>query len=172
MPPVMAAIKDGDIETLRALLDAGHSPDEPQRYLWKCGNMDREGEAAPLELAVIEGRKDMAELLIQPRGGYFALRRRAAVRLAARRAVRSGQAVAFDVRLPDRRGGRESARSRTPCRGFSHIWKIITQRGRSAASRQARHELWKNSAAKPLRAMAAPPGTGRWRNICSPTART
>ena len=64
LPPVMAAIKDGDIEALRALLDAGHAPDEPQRYLWQCGNMDREGEAAPLELAVIEGRKDMAELLI------------------------------------------------------------------------------------------------------------
>ena len=64
LPPVMAAIKDGDIEALRALLDAGHAPDEPQRYLWQCGNMEREGEAAPLELAVLEQRQDMAELLI------------------------------------------------------------------------------------------------------------
>ena len=63
LPPVMAAIKDGDIEALRALLDAGHAPDEPQRYLWQCGNMEREGEAAPLELAVLEQRQDMAELL-------------------------------------------------------------------------------------------------------------
>ena len=64
LPPVMAAIKDGDIDALCALLDAGHAPDETQRYLWKCGNMDREGEAAPLELAVLEQRQDMAELLI------------------------------------------------------------------------------------------------------------
>ena len=70
LPPVMAAIKDGDIEALRALLDAGHAPDEPQRYLWQCGNMEREGEAAPLGLAVLEQRQDMAELLIS-RGRIF-----------------------------------------------------------------------------------------------------
>ena len=32
VPPMMAAIRGGDIETLRSLLHAGHSPNEPQCY--------------------------------------------------------------------------------------------------------------------------------------------
>ena len=32
VPPLMAAIRGGDIETLRSLLHAGHSPNEPQCY--------------------------------------------------------------------------------------------------------------------------------------------
>ena len=36
VPPMMAAIKSGDIEAIRSLLHAGHSPNEPQCYhaLW------------------------------------------------------------------------------------------------------------------------------------------
>ena len=30
VPPMMAAIKSGDIEAIRSLLHAGHSPNEPQ----------------------------------------------------------------------------------------------------------------------------------------------
>ena len=32
VPPMMAAIRGGDIETLRSLLHAGYSPNEPQCY--------------------------------------------------------------------------------------------------------------------------------------------
>ena len=32
VPPMMAAIKSGDIEAIRSLLHAGHSPNEPQCY--------------------------------------------------------------------------------------------------------------------------------------------
>ena len=45
VPPMMAAIKSGDIEVIRSLLHAGHSPNEPQCYqvmigdwlYWKIG---------------------------------------------------------------------------------------------------------------------------------------
>ena len=38
VPPLMAAIRGGDIETLRSLLHAGHSPNEPQCYQVTIGH--------------------------------------------------------------------------------------------------------------------------------------
>ena len=54
VPPMMAAIRGGDIETLRSLLHAGHSPNEPQCYQVTIGAWPREEETSPLELAVLE----------------------------------------------------------------------------------------------------------------------
>ena len=60
VPPMMAAIKSGDIEVIRSLLHAGHSPNEPQCYQVMIGDWPRDDEASPLELAVLENRMDMA----------------------------------------------------------------------------------------------------------------
>ena len=65
VPPMMAAIKSGDIEALRSLLHAGHSPNEPQCYQVTIGAWLREEEVSPLELAVLENRMDMVRLLIE-----------------------------------------------------------------------------------------------------------
>ena len=65
VPPMMAAIRGGDIETLRSLLHAGHSPNEPQCYQVMIGDWPREDEASPLELAVLENRMDMVQFLIE-----------------------------------------------------------------------------------------------------------
>ena len=65
VPPMMAAIKSGDIEAIRSLLHAGHSPNEPQCYQVMIGEWPRDGEASPLELAVLENRMDMVQLLIE-----------------------------------------------------------------------------------------------------------
>ena len=65
VPPMMAAIRGGDIETLRSLLHAGHSPNEPQCYQVTIGAWLREEETSPLELAVLENRMDMVQLLIE-----------------------------------------------------------------------------------------------------------
>ena len=65
VPPLMAAIRGGDIETLRSLLHAGHSPNEPQCYQVTIGAWPREEETSPLELAVLENRMDMVQLLIE-----------------------------------------------------------------------------------------------------------
>ena len=65
VPPMMAAIRGGDIETLRSLLHAGHSPNEPQCYQVMIGDWLRDDEASPLELAVLENRIDMVQLLIE-----------------------------------------------------------------------------------------------------------
>ena len=65
VPPMMAAIRGGDIETLRSLLHAGHSPNEPQCYQVTIGAWPREEETSPLELAVLENRMDMVRLLIE-----------------------------------------------------------------------------------------------------------
>ena len=65
VPPLMAAIRGGDIETLRSLLHAGHSPNEPQCYQVMIGDWLRDDEASPLELAVLENRIDMVQLLIE-----------------------------------------------------------------------------------------------------------
>lgn len=54
VPPMMAAIKSGDIEVIRSLLHAGHSPNEPQCYQVMIGDWPRDDEASPLELAVLE----------------------------------------------------------------------------------------------------------------------
>ena len=54
VPPMMAAIKSGDIEAIRSLLHAGHSPNEPQCYQVMIGDWPRDDEAFPLELAVLE----------------------------------------------------------------------------------------------------------------------
>ena len=59
IPPMMAAIKSGDIEAIRSLLHAGHSPNEPQCYHVMIGDWPRDDEASPLELAVLENRMDM-----------------------------------------------------------------------------------------------------------------
>ena len=59
VPPMMAAIKSGDIEAIRSLLHAGHSPNEPQCYHVMIGDWPRDDEASPLELAVLENRMDM-----------------------------------------------------------------------------------------------------------------
>ena len=59
VPPLMAAIRGGDIETLRSLLHAGHSPNEPQCYQVTIGARPREEETSPLELAVLENRMDI-----------------------------------------------------------------------------------------------------------------
>ena len=45
VPPMMAAIKSGDIEAIRSLLHAGHSPNEPQCYQVMIGEWPRDGEA-------------------------------------------------------------------------------------------------------------------------------
>lgn len=47
VPPMMAAIRGGDIETLRSLLHAGHSPNEPQCYQVMIGDWPRDDEASP-----------------------------------------------------------------------------------------------------------------------------
>ena len=65
VPPMMAAIRGGDMETLRSLLHAGHSPNEPQCYQITIGAWPREEETSPLELAVLENRMDMVRLLIE-----------------------------------------------------------------------------------------------------------
>ena len=65
VPPMMAAIRGGDIETLHSLLHAGHSPNEPQCYQVTIGARPREEETSPLELAVLENRMDMVRLLIE-----------------------------------------------------------------------------------------------------------
>ena len=65
VPPMMAAIKAGHIETLRSLLDAGHSPNEPQHYQVRIGDWERDAQSMPLELAVLENRMDMVKLLIE-----------------------------------------------------------------------------------------------------------
>ena len=65
VPPMMAAIRGGDIETLHSLLHAGHSPNEPQCYQVMIGDWPRDDEAFPLELAVLENRMDMVRLLIE-----------------------------------------------------------------------------------------------------------
>ena len=65
VPPMMAAIRGGDIETLRSLLHAGHSPNEPQCYQVTIGARPRDEETSPLELAVLENRMDMVRLLIE-----------------------------------------------------------------------------------------------------------
>ena len=62
VPPLMAAIRGGDIETLRSLLHAGHSPNEPQCYQVMIGDWSRDDGASPLELAVLENRMDMVQL--------------------------------------------------------------------------------------------------------------
>ncbi len=54
VPPMMAAIKSGDIEAIRSLLHAGHSPNESQCYQVMIGDWPRDDEAFPLELAVLE----------------------------------------------------------------------------------------------------------------------
>ena len=65
VPPMMDAIQNGDIESLRCLLWAGHSPNEPQCYQVMIGEWPRDGKASPLELAVLENRMDMVQLLIE-----------------------------------------------------------------------------------------------------------
>ncbi|MDO4437975.1 MAG: ankyrin repeat domain-containing protein [Eubacteriales bacterium] len=65
VPPMMAAIKSGDIKALRSLLHAGHSPNEPQCYQVTIGAWPREEEVSPLELAVLENRMDMVQLLME-----------------------------------------------------------------------------------------------------------
>ena len=95
MPPLVEAIKSGDLEKLRFLLDNGHSPNEVQRYTTSdlfqkvqsairemFGNgilakgameqfrMVNRGEQehvqkTPLELAVQENREDMVRLLVE-----------------------------------------------------------------------------------------------------------
>ena len=69
VPPMMAAIRGGDIETLRSLLHAGHSPNEPQCYQVTIGAWPREEETSPLELAVLENRRDPDILSILDRLG-------------------------------------------------------------------------------------------------------
>lgn len=95
MPPLVEAIKSGDLEKLQFLLDNGHSPNEVQRYTTSdlfqkvqsairemFGNgilakgameqfrMVNRGEQehvqkTPLELAVQENREDMVRLLVE-----------------------------------------------------------------------------------------------------------
>lgn len=95
MPPLVGAIKSGDLEKLRFLLDNGHSPNEVQRYTTSdlfqkvqsairemFGNgilakgameqfrMVNRGEQehvqkTPLELAVQENRENMVRLLVE-----------------------------------------------------------------------------------------------------------
>ena len=65
VPSMMAAIQSGDIKSLGSLLHAGHSPNEPQCYQVMIGEWPRDGEAFPLELAVLENRMDMVQLLIE-----------------------------------------------------------------------------------------------------------
>lgn len=65
VPPMMAAIKSGDIEAIRSLLHAGYSPNEPQCYQVMIGDWPRDDEASPLELAVLENRMDMVQFVIE-----------------------------------------------------------------------------------------------------------
>lgn len=44
MPPLMEAIKSGEIEKLRDLLDSGYSPNEMQRYTVKMVFAKEEGD--------------------------------------------------------------------------------------------------------------------------------
>ena len=50
VPPMMAAIKSGDIEAIRSLLHAGHSPNEPQCYQVMIGDWPRDVTHNPEEL--------------------------------------------------------------------------------------------------------------------------
>ena len=45
VPPMMAAIKSGDIEAIRSLLHAGHSPNEPQCYHVMIGDWPRDDDS-------------------------------------------------------------------------------------------------------------------------------
>lgn len=95
MPPLVGAIKSGDLEKLRFLLDNGHSPNEVQRYTTSDlfqkvqsairemfgngilakgameqfrmvnGGEQEHVQKPPLELAVQENREDMVRLLVE-----------------------------------------------------------------------------------------------------------
>lgn len=95
MPPLVEAIKSGDLEKLRFLLDNGHSPNEVQRYTTSDlfqkvqsairemfgngilakgameqfrmvnGGEQEHVQKTPLELAVQENREDMVQLLVE-----------------------------------------------------------------------------------------------------------
>lgn len=95
MPPLVEAIKSGDLEKLRFLLDNGHSPNEVQRYTTSDlfqkvqsairemfgngilakgaieqfrmvnGGEQEHVQKPPLELAVQENREDMVRLLVE-----------------------------------------------------------------------------------------------------------
>ena len=95
MPPLVEAIKSGDLEKLRFLLDNGHSPNEVQRYTTSGlfqkvqsairemfgngilakgameqfrmvnGGEQEHVQKTPLELAVQENREDMVRLLVE-----------------------------------------------------------------------------------------------------------
>lgn len=95
MPPLVEAIKSGDLEKLRFLLDNGHSPNEVQRYTTSDlfqkvqsairemfgngilakgameqfrmvnGGEQEHVQKTPLELAVQEKREDMVRLLVE-----------------------------------------------------------------------------------------------------------
>lgn len=95
MPPLVEAIKSGDLEKLRFLLDNGHSPNEVQRYTTSDlfqkvqsairemfgngilakgameqfrmvnGGEQEHVQKTPLELAVQENREDMVRLLVE-----------------------------------------------------------------------------------------------------------
>ena len=63
--PMMAAIKSGDLAAIRSMLHAGNAPNEPQCYQVMFGDWPRDDVAFPLELAVLENRMDMVQLLIE-----------------------------------------------------------------------------------------------------------
>ena len=65
VPPMMLPSKVVNIEAIRSLLHAGHSPNEPQCYHVMIGDWPRDDEASPLELAILENRMDMVQLLIE-----------------------------------------------------------------------------------------------------------
>ena len=65
VPPMMEAIRNGDIDKLKSLLHAGYSPNELQHYQVNFDDWPRDEEASPLELAVLEKRMDMVQLLIE-----------------------------------------------------------------------------------------------------------
>ena len=95
MPPLVEAIKSGDLEKLRFLLDNGHSPNEVQRYTTSDlfqkvqsairemfgngilakgameqfrmvnGGEQEHVQKTPLELAVQENQEDMVRLLVE-----------------------------------------------------------------------------------------------------------
>ena len=65
VPPMMEAIRNGDIDKLKSLLHAGYSPNELQHYQVNFDDWLRDEEASPLELAVLEKRMDMVQLLIE-----------------------------------------------------------------------------------------------------------
>ena len=65
VPPMMEAIRNGDIDKLRSLLHAGCSPNELQHFQVNFDDWPRDEEASPLELAVLEKRMDMVQLLIE-----------------------------------------------------------------------------------------------------------